>query len=73
MGVGDATRANCASTVHYDRDEAGELRHLYTDTFHDRSLEAVQRQAAHSGFGAANASVRSLHKRDRSLPATYML
>ena len=58
----------------YDRDEAGEFRHLYTDTFHDRFFfEAVQRQAGYSGFGAANASVRTAAQARQSPGATYML
>ena len=58
----------------YDRDEAGEFRHLYTDTFHDRFFfEAVQRQAGYAGFGAANASVRTAAQARQSPGATYML
>jgi 4-hydroxyphenylpyruvate dioxygenase len=44
----------------YDRDEAGEFWHLYTNAFHDRFFfEAVQRKAGYGGFGAANAPVRA--------------
>jgi 4-hydroxyphenylpyruvate dioxygenase len=44
----------------YDRDDAGEFWHLYTDAFHDRFFfEAVQRSAGYAGFGAANAPVRA--------------
>ena len=44
----------------YDRDEAGEFWHVYTDAFHDRFFfEAVQRASSYAGFGAANASVRA--------------
>ena len=32
----------------YDRDEAGDFRHLYTDAFHDRFFfEVVERQAGY--------------------------
>ena len=58
----------------YDRDEAGEFRHLYTDAFHDRFFfEAVQRQAGYAGFGAANASVRTAAQARQSPGAMYML
>jgi 4-hydroxyphenylpyruvate dioxygenase len=44
----------------YDRDEAGEFWHLYTDAFHDRFFfEAVHRRARYAGFGAPNAPVRT--------------
>jgi 4-hydroxyphenylpyruvate dioxygenase len=44
----------------YDRDEAGEFWHLYTEAFHDRFFfEAVQRRAGYAGFGAPNAAVRA--------------
>ncbi len=44
----------------YDRDEAGEFWHLYTNAFHDRFFfEAVLRKAGYAGFGAANAPVRA--------------
>jgi 4-hydroxyphenylpyruvate dioxygenase len=58
----------------YDRDDAGEFRHLYTDAFHDRFFfEAVQRSSGYSGFGAANASVRTAAQARHSPGATYML
>jgi 4-hydroxyphenylpyruvate dioxygenase len=58
----------------YDRDEAGEFRHLYTDAFHDRFFfEAVERRCGYSGFGAANASVRTAAQARHSPGATYML
>jgi 4-hydroxyphenylpyruvate dioxygenase len=60
-GLDDATLA--ALQRHgllYDRDEAGEFWHLYTDAFHDRFFfEAVQRRAGYAGFGAPNAPVRA--------------
>jgi 4-hydroxyphenylpyruvate dioxygenase len=44
----------------YDRDEAGEFWHLYTEAFDDRFFfEAVQRRAGYAGFGAPNAAVRA--------------
>jgi 4-hydroxyphenylpyruvate dioxygenase len=58
----------------YDRDEAGDFRHLYTDAFHDRFFfEAVERRSGYSGFGAANASVRTAAQARQSPGATYML
>jgi 3-dehydroshikimate dehydratase len=58
----------------YDRDEAGEFRHLYTDAFHDRFFfEAVERLSGYSGFGAANASVRTAAQARQSPGATFML
>ena len=58
----------------YDRDDAGEFRHLYTEAFHDRFFfEAVQRQAGYAGFGAANASVRTAAQARQNPGATYML
>ena len=58
----------------YDRDEAGDFRHLYTDAFHDRFFfEVVERQAGYCGFGAANASVRTAAQARQSPGATYML
>jgi 4-hydroxyphenylpyruvate dioxygenase len=58
----------------YDRDEAGEFRHLYTDAFHDRFFfEAVERRSGYSGFGAANASVRTAAQARQSPGATFML
>jgi 4-hydroxyphenylpyruvate dioxygenase len=58
----------------YDRDDAGEFRHLYTDAFHDRFFfEAVERRSGYSGFGAANASVRTAAQARQSPGATFML
>jgi 4-hydroxyphenylpyruvate dioxygenase len=58
----------------YDRDESGEFRHLYTDAFHDRFFfEAVERRSGYSGFGAANASVRTAAQARQSPGATFML
>jgi 4-hydroxyphenylpyruvate dioxygenase len=49
-----------AHALLYDRDEAGEFRHLYTDHFASRFyFEAVQRSGAYAGFGAANTPVRA--------------
>jgi 4-hydroxyphenylpyruvate dioxygenase len=58
----------------YDRDESGEFRHLYTDAFHDRFFfEAVERRSGYSGFGAANATVRTAAQARQSPGATFML
>jgi len=58
----------------YDRDDAGEFRHLYTDAFHDRFFfEAVERRSGYSGFGAANASVRTAAQARQSPGAKFML
>ena len=57
----------------YDRDEAGEYWHLYTNDFHDRFFfEVVQRSAGYAGFGAANASVR-VAAQARQHPAALIL
>ncbi len=43
----------------YDRDDAGEFLHAYTDPFDDRFFfEIVQRIGDYQQYGAANASVR---------------
>jgi 4-hydroxyphenylpyruvate dioxygenase len=43
----------------YDRDDAGEFLHAYTDPFDDRFFfEIVQRIGSYQQYGAANASVR---------------
>jgi 4-hydroxyphenylpyruvate dioxygenase len=43
----------------YDRDDAGEFLHAYTDPFDDRFFfEIVQRVGDYQQYGAANASVR---------------
>jgi 3-dehydroshikimate dehydratase len=71
---GDALRQLQAHSLLYDRDDSGEFRHLYTDAFHDRFFfEAVERCSAYSGFGAANASVRTAAQARHSPGATYML
>jgi 4-hydroxyphenylpyruvate dioxygenase len=45
--------------VLYDRDEAGEYLHAYTDPFDERFFfELVQRTGGYRGYGAANAGVR---------------
>jgi 4-hydroxyphenylpyruvate dioxygenase len=44
----------------YDRDAQGAFWNVYTDAFHDRFFfEAVQRDSGYTGFGAANAPVRT--------------
>ena len=60
-GLDDAALAGLQQHgLMYDRDEAGEFWHLYTDAFHERFFfEAVQRQDGYAGFGAANAPVRA--------------
>lgn len=48
-----------AHNILYDRDEAGEFLHAYTDPFDDRFFfEIVQRIGGYQQYGAANASVR---------------
>ncbi len=43
----------------YDRDDAGEFLHVFTDTFDDRFFfEIVQRCGGYQQYGAANAPVR---------------
>ncbi len=43
----------------YDRDDAGEFLHAYTETFDGRFFfEIVQRIGGYAGYGAANAAVR---------------
>jgi 4-hydroxyphenylpyruvate dioxygenase len=43
----------------YDRDDAGEFLHAYTDTFDNRFFfEIVQRCGGYQQYGAANAAVR---------------
>ncbi|HEX4173744.1 MAG TPA: TIM barrel protein [Acetobacteraceae bacterium] len=70
----DALRQLQDHSLLYDRDDSGEFRHLYTDAFHDRFFfEAVERWSAYSGFGAANASVRTAAQARHSPGATYML
>ncbi len=48
-----------AHNILYDRDDAGEFLHAYTDPFDDRFFfEIVQRIGGYQQYGAANASVR---------------
>lgn len=48
-----------AHNILYDRDDAGEFLHAYTDPFDDRFFfEIVQRIGKYQQYGAANASVR---------------
>jgi 4-hydroxyphenylpyruvate dioxygenase len=48
-----------SQNVLYDRDDAGEFLHAYTDPFDDRFFfEIVQRIGDYQQYGAANASVR---------------
>jgi 4-hydroxyphenylpyruvate dioxygenase len=48
-----------AHNILYDRDDAGEFLHAYTDPFDDRFFfEIVQRIDDYQQYGAANASVR---------------
>jgi 4-hydroxyphenylpyruvate dioxygenase len=48
-----------AQNILYDRDDAGEFLHAYTDPFDDRFFfEIVQRIGDYQQYGAANASVR---------------
>jgi 4-hydroxyphenylpyruvate dioxygenase len=52
----DVLRRN---NILYDRDDAGEFLHAYTDPFDDRFFfEIVQRIGGYQQYGAANASVR---------------
>ncbi len=47
------------NNILYDRDDAGEFLHAYTDPFDDRFFfEIVQRIGGYQQYGAANASVR---------------
>ncbi len=58
----------------YDRDEAGEFWHLYTDAFHDRFFfEAVERRTGYAGFGAVNAPVRAAAQSRRHPAAVDLL
>ena len=48
------------SGILYDRDEAGELFHLYTGMLgHRLFLEVVQRAGGYAGYGEVNAPVRA--------------
>ncbi len=58
----------------YDRDDAGEFWHLYTDAFQDRFFfEVVERRDRYSGFGASNASVRAAAQARQQPIATELL
>jgi 4-hydroxyphenylpyruvate dioxygenase len=58
----------------YDGDDAGEFRHLYTDSFHDWFFfEAVERRDGYAGFGAANASVRTAAQAQQARNVTDLL
>jgi len=48
-----------AHNILFDRDEAGDFLHAYTNPFDDRFFfEIVQRIGGYQQYGAANASVR---------------
>jgi 4-hydroxyphenylpyruvate dioxygenase len=74
-GLDDPTLASLQQhDVLYDRDDNGELWHLYTEAFHDRFFfEAVQRNAGYAGFGAANAPVRAAAQARQHPAATELL
>jgi 4-hydroxyphenylpyruvate dioxygenase len=60
----------------YDRDDAGEFLHAYTDPFDDRFFfEIVQRVGDYQQYGAANASVRmaAQAKRRGTTPKSELL
>jgi 4-hydroxyphenylpyruvate dioxygenase len=59
-GLADAHVAELrAHNVLFDRDDAGDFLHAYTDPFDDRFFfEIVQRVGDYQQYGAANASVR---------------
>jgi 4-hydroxyphenylpyruvate dioxygenase len=60
----------------YDRDDAGEFLHAYTDPFDDRFFfEIVQRIGDYQQYGAANASVRmaAQAKRRTTAPRSELL
>ena len=59
------------NSILYDRDEAGEYLHAYTDPFDDRFFfEIVQRVGDYQQYGAANAPVRmAAQAKRRGLPA----
>ncbi|MEA2774714.1 MAG: 4-hydroxyphenylpyruvate dioxygenase [Acetobacteraceae bacterium] len=65
-----------AHNILYDRDDAGEFLHAYTDPFDDRFFfEIVQRIGGYQQYGAANASVRmaAQAKRRGSSPVSGLL
>jgi len=56
----------------YDRDDAGEFLHAYTDAFDDRFFfEIVERRGGYQQYGAANAAVRMAAQAQRH-PATRL-
>jgi 4-hydroxyphenylpyruvate dioxygenase len=59
-----------AHNILFDRDDAGDFLHAYTDTFDDRFFfEIVQRIGDYQQYGAANASVRmAAQAKRRSAP-----
>jgi 4-hydroxyphenylpyruvate dioxygenase len=64
-----------AHNILFDRDDAGNFLHAYTDTFDDRFFfEIVQRIGGYQQYGAANASVRmAAQAKRRSAPPTSEL
>jgi 4-hydroxyphenylpyruvate dioxygenase len=65
-----------AQNILYDRDDAGEFLHAYTDPFDDRFFfEIVQRIGDYQQYGAANASVRmaAQAKRRAAAPRSELL
>jgi 4-hydroxyphenylpyruvate dioxygenase len=65
-----------AHNILYDRDDAGEFLHAYTDPFDDRFFfEIVQRIGDYQQYGAANAAVRmaAQAKRRGAAPASGLL
>ncbi len=75
FGLDDAALADLRRHgLLYDRDGAGDFRHLYTEAFHDRFyFEVVERRGGYGGFGAANASVRAAAQfRQPSADAYYL-
>ena len=58
-GLDDAALAALrALDLLYDRDDAGEFFHAYTDPFEDRFFFELVERRGYRGFGAANAGVR---------------
>ncbi len=55
--------------VLYDRDDAGDFTHFYTETVGGVFLEVVQRRGGYEGYGATNASVRLAAQHLRSTGA----
>jgi 4-hydroxyphenylpyruvate dioxygenase len=60
-----------AHNVLFDRDDAGDFLHAYTDPFDDRFFfEIVQRIGGYQQYGAANASIRMAVQANRRGAAT---